>query len=502
MAEDIFRRTLTAGDVARLGATFNSETIELAKQAMQGALAKTTGIYTGLGLVGYPLEAPSKKLYPVLSPLVNSLPRIPVQRLGVGAQTGTAIHYKRITAINTANLWPFVAEGTRNSKITYTADDQSATFKTLGMEDSVTQEAVWAGLSYEDLRAYSALATLQALKVSQEYGVLGGNASVLGNVAGTAADTTQQATGKGSLSNSTHYFFKITALTMQGVFQGAQGNNGSVDAAGETAQTGASTDIQTTAGGNAGDTTIDLHWTAKKGAFAYNVYCRKTTDSAWRWTATVYTNHYSLVADPPTTGGLVNTADQTAGANDYNGLIQQTEASGYYTSLDNATLTSDGAEGIAEIETVLQYQWDTNRVSPDVILVNSQEVKTIKKKMANAGSNSLARIVVQSGPSAQGDLTAGAKVTGYFNSFTDQVIPIKTHPYVPKGKMFLPCFHLPEWFPANEVPDAIVMAILEEYADYQFAFTSRAYEHGVYVSEVPIMYVPAFSSVITNIAAA
>ena len=491
-------RMFTADQLFQAQQNFNAETLELAKQALNGALGKT-GISTSLGLVGYPLEAPSKKIYPVLSPLVNTLARIPVTRLGVGAMSGTALNWKQISKINSANLWPFVAEGNRNSKITYTATPKSATFQTLGLDDSVTQEAMWAGRNYEDVRAYSALATLQALKIMEEFAVLGGNNPLLGNVAGTAAAGTQPAASTGALTASTHYFFKVTALTEQGVFQSAQGNNGTVDAAGETAQTGSSTDIQTAASG-AGSDSIKLNWTAKAGAFAYNVYCRKTTDSAWRWTAISYTNSYTLIADPPTTGGLVNTADQTAGANDFSGLVYVIETSGDYKSLDNATLTSDGAGGIVEIEDRLQNQWDTNRVGPDEIWVNSQESRTMKKKMLNAGSSSIARIVVEGG-NAQAELDAGAGVTRYYNSFTGQWIPVKTHPYLPKGKMLLLTHHLPEWFPNNEIPDAIIIATQEEYADYQFAFTTRAYEHGVYVAEVPVPYAPGFSSIISNIAA-
>ena len=44
---------------------FSNETLQLAKKALAGDLGKAAGISTALGLVGYPLEAPSKKIYPV-----------------------------------------------------------------------------------------------------------------------------------------------------------------------------------------------------------------------------------------------------------------------------------------------------------------------------------------------------------------------------------------------------------------------------------------------------
>ena len=70
------------------------ETIELTKQALgqgQGALKK--GVTMSTGLVWYDLQAPAKNLYPTVTPLRNSLPR--VQR----PNPGDAARWKQVTAL-------------------------------------------------------------------------------------------------------------------------------------------------------------------------------------------------------------------------------------------------------------------------------------------------------------------------------------------------------------------------------------------------------------------
>src|SRR3989337_1636182 len=132
------------------------ETLALTKKVFaDGPVGiRKAGLSTATGLFGFPLEAPSKKLYPVLSPLRNRIPRVQSK---VG---GTAVNWRVITGINTANLQAAVAFGTRNSAISYTEEDKLATFKSLGLDDAVQDEAVWMARGVEDVRALSAIAPL------------------------------------------------------------------------------------------------------------------------------------------------------------------------------------------------------------------------------------------------------------------------------------------------------------------------------------------------------
>ena len=88
------------------GLDFSKMTLETIDQAKALMADATKTITTSTGLTGYSLEAPAKKLYPVLTPLRNRIPRNSHQ--GQGA---TATNWKAITGINSAKLKASVAFG-------------------------------------------------------------------------------------------------------------------------------------------------------------------------------------------------------------------------------------------------------------------------------------------------------------------------------------------------------------------------------------------------------
>ncbi|HEY7832170.1 MAG TPA: hypothetical protein VIG30_01280, partial [Ktedonobacterales bacterium] len=55
-----------------VGPTISDETVALVRQAMADT---TRAITTATGLIGYELETPAKVVVPVITPLVNMLPR-------------------------------------------------------------------------------------------------------------------------------------------------------------------------------------------------------------------------------------------------------------------------------------------------------------------------------------------------------------------------------------------------------------------------------------------
>jgi hypothetical protein len=91
---------------------------------VRGAMAETTrAITTGSGLIGYELDAPAKVIVPVITPLVNLLPR----RRGQGIDI---VHWKGITSFDTARNWGVVADGTLPSQVTYAVASMQNTMQT------------------------------------------------------------------------------------------------------------------------------------------------------------------------------------------------------------------------------------------------------------------------------------------------------------------------------------------------------------------------------------
>ena len=77
-----------------MDAAKTQETLDLVKGIIGGTPSDniSKSITTANGLVAYDLQAPAKNLYPVLTPIRNSLPR-------VGGGVGVATNWKTVTAI-------------------------------------------------------------------------------------------------------------------------------------------------------------------------------------------------------------------------------------------------------------------------------------------------------------------------------------------------------------------------------------------------------------------
>lgn len=460
------------------------------------------GVVTGLGLVPYPLEAPAKLLYPVLTPLRNMIPRSVVG--------GASLYYKRVTGINTTKIWGSVAQATsnttgRNAPIAYNEKDVTETWKSFGMESFFTPEAqrgasstVVPGQNF-NAEEFATLSCLQATMLAEEKLILGGNNTALGNVSGvTKSGVTQDATGIGSLTAATTYFITVTALTLQGYFQGVQGQVAAVDQAGEG--TGTEVSIATTTGGTAGDKAIKVTWTPVRGAVAYNVYIASTTGAAnSKYVATTTQNLYDITSVPA--GNRINAADQTANANDFNGLIAIAEAStsGYFASLGGATaatFTGDNKTGVNEIDTMLKSLWDSYRLGPGVLVAQSTERKKISQIVLGS-STPVFRVQLEAGSSS---VTGGIFVNSILNPYTGEEVPLMTHPDIPQGTLLALTFDLGKWYPNANIVSNIEMKLAWDYQREDFARTARRTDFGVYASGGLVVRFPSALGAITCIA--
>ena len=121
------------------------------------------------GLNYYDLQAPALKLYPVITPLRNRIPR-------VGYDGGTATNWKAILDINTDRLQLGVGEGRRGGVIKTLVKDYMATYKGLGLEDNLTFESEYGAKGFDDVRARAVQSLLAGFMIAEEQIILGGNA--------------------------------------------------------------------------------------------------------------------------------------------------------------------------------------------------------------------------------------------------------------------------------------------------------------------------------------
>lgn len=116
---------LTSGPA---GPTITDETVALVRAAMADT---TRAITMASGLVGYELEAPARVIVPVITPLVNLLPR----SRGRGTDI---VHWKAITSFDTARNWGVVADGALPSQVTYSVAALQNTLQTIGLMNQVS----------------------------------------------------------------------------------------------------------------------------------------------------------------------------------------------------------------------------------------------------------------------------------------------------------------------------------------------------------------------------
>jgi len=490
------------------------KTLDALKKAQANPLTAslTKAWSVGSGLVNYDLQAPALALYPwgeMLTPLRNEITR-------VKGDGDTATRWKVITGINTTKLPVGLSEGNRGGVLTSTLANYTAAYVGLGIEDNVTFEADYASEGFDDVRARAVEGTLRSLMISEEKMIFGGNSSIaLGT---TPTPSLSQATTGGALSDGT---FKVVCVALShdgwdratvaaGVVQTIVRTNADATSDtinGGTAQQSAIASITVNGGGTT--QVVKATVTAVKGAVAYAWYIGP--DDTHQYLAAITTiNSYVFTATPANT--FQNAASLTAAdyskdnTYSFDGLLYQTgfaAAGAYFVQMATGVagtgtpLTSDGAGGIVEINTMLKSFYDNYRLSPDTLWCNSQEIVNISNKVIAGGAAPLFRFNMDA-KTENLSIVAGAVVGSYLNKITGQLVRVRVHPFAPPGTILASSKTLP--YPQSGVTTVAEMKTRREYYQVEWPLKTRKYEYGCYVDEtLAVRFIPAFG-VITNIA--
>lgn len=472
-----------------LGAT--QESLELTKQAMKNTeLAKAITLSTGLQ--GYNLEAPSKQLVPFLSPLRNRIPR-------KTSKTGSAVHWKAITAINAAGK-ASAMEGTRGNGMAYTLVDKLATFKTIGLQDSVTLESEAAGRDFQDVKATSATNLLLRLMTEEEKYILGGNTSV---ALATPSAPVITAGTSGSIAAGT-YSVKVAAMTLLAanrIIQNQQAANlvlgvPATDASNNViagAFDGVSiASAATSTGALTGSVnSLALSVTPVQGALAYAWF----VGTAGSETLQIVTTNSAVTLTALVSGGSsAPTANGSADPLAFDGIIPQIiNGGGIYLDKGNATLTKANG-GVDELDAINSQLFQNFKIGPTRYLVSEQLAKDITSAIVAGQGAPL--LLVNNGD--KNNITGNYLATKYVNkSYNGQEIIIETHPWLPNGTMVVMCDNVP--YPNANVPSVMEMECGYDYRQIEYAFTSPKYEFEVRTYEALKHYFPSAQAIITNV---
>ena len=493
--------------------SITSDTLELIKSAIQRpneTLAKT--ISTATGLVAYDLQAPAKNLYPFVTPLRNSVPR-------VGGGTGTATNWRQVNALigSGFDAMGWVPEGQRSGQMSYSTSSKSATYVTIGEEDAATYEAISAGRNFEDIEARMTFRLLQKMMLKEEMAILAGNASLQ---LGTPSTPTLSASGSGGTLPAATYSVIVAGLTLEGY------QNSSVAAGVATTKTvtGADGKTYTLNGGSSNKSanatqavtlgqTLFASVAAIQGAVAYAWYVGPAGSESLQAITTINSAAFAAPLAGGNQAASTITADNSANPNyAYNGLLTTALLPGsnaYVSTLATGTagtgtpLTSSGRGSIVEIDTMFKSMWDNFEVSPTVLYVNSQELKNITTKVLSNSSGPLLRYDTPADGSKDVEITASGVVSFYYNPFAINGglrIPIKIHPRVPPGTIIGFADNLPIQYQSNEVPNVAEVKTRQDYYQITWPSVTRQRQVGVYAEELLAVYAPFAMGVIGNIA--
>ena len=487
------------------------------------------------GLIPYDLEAPAKFLAPVQTPLRNRIPRIKGQ--------GTTRRYKRITGISgsgtggVANLSPFINDSStisagsltlrRGPKISYAADDRTATYKQMGLSDLVTWSAEFAGLGFTDPRQLSQTALLMASMLADERILLAGRGTDAGVYVGAMATpstanvtlTVRTAgTSPAEVGNSANITTLYVRVAGEGMF-GESIASAEVTTGGLSAVTGKVVDV-TMSGAFVNATGFKIYVGTATG-LANQFFAGRT--GCWGGTSGQGTAAFTIQFTGGGTGGCINSganglaAESASTADGFDGIqttqLDPTQSGAIYSVGGKLSTTSIGAElqnvfsalyngvapgnGFTGVNAAVGAQGV--KANPDIVWAAGQDRKQLSATFLGGGSgNPTFFMNVPQTDSA--NMRMGQVVTGILNETTGKEVSLAVHPYLAQGTMLVLSESLP--IPDSQVPAPFAYALPQDYLAINWPVIQHTYDLGSYWFGALINYAPSFSGAVTNILAA
>ena len=455
------------------------------QSSAQDTLVKDIGLTAPLSssFAAYDLEAPAKMLTPRMTPLRNKI----VRKKGVGTAHRTKV-ISGFTGTETggqANIWAGQSEGQltsgfgnlslqRGPKISYTAYDQTFNYVTYGLSDTVSFDANFSGLGYQDLRQLSATSTLYATMLFEEKAFLYGRTTAL-------AVPTVTLTARAKTASE-------VALPTSAVYVYASADAGSFgEGVASTVQTVTPTSGQV----------VDVTISYVAGAIGYNVYAGATTGNAnAKFQGRTGSQTFTLQGTIATTGNTAPTTDSSAPANAFDGIFAQTITGGGQVNNINGTFSTSNPG--AEFQTVFAQGYQAVKADYDEILINGADRKQLSDAIKSAGSTSAYRINLSQ--NEVGDYVGGAVVGSIVNEVTGKNVPLTVEPWMEQGSAFVSSWTLP--LPDSQISETWAWVGPQDYLGQSWPVIQQSYDFSTYVRGTLVGYAPTYNAVVTGIKAA
>ena len=449
----------------------------------------------------FDLEAPAKLLTPRPTPLRNKI----VRKKGVG----TSHRIKRITGYTgtgtggQGNIWPGITETTtttfgsiayeRGPKISYTADDIVIPYSSYSLSDSVSFDANFSGLGYQDLRQLSSTSTLYATMLMEERMMLMSRGTASGFSGALAAPTVTlsavSATGSQvGLTNGTTYYVYATSDA------GAFGESVLSTVQSQAITTGQV--VKIAVNNVAGAIGTKIYVGTSTGAANAHYVGRITGLTGYINGAGASTLGDNVVFN--TTGTLASTitGDTSAYATGYDGILATVLGanSGAINEINSTFSTSNPG---VEFQTVFGTLYDAVKADPDEVLLNGADRRQLSDSIKN-GSTANYRLNLSQ--TDTGDYVGGAVIGAIHNETTGKLVDLTVHPWLPQGVAPVLSYTLP--IPDTEVSDVWANVLVQDYMGIQWPVTQFAYEFSTYYRGAFMCYAPAWNGVVSGIVSA
>jgi len=487
----MFQQGLDSPDISK---ALSPETVEavrsqLARVDIGKDLSLTSPIASGL--VAFDLEAPSKKLYPIQTPIRNRIPRTK----GIG----TSSRFKVITGITGSStgvndVYPGIIDSTANTfggvtyqrpaKISYAGYDAVVPYSQFGLSDQVSWSAQFSGQGFEDIRQLSQSSVLYASMLSEEKVIIAGRGTASGFSGALAAPTGVTATARAAATGE-------TAITGGGTniyaFVTAD--------AGPFGQSVLSSVVTVATGSGVVDIAVP---TMPVGAPGIRVYVgtgsSQPANSAFWYAGRTGSNLFTIQGALPTSGIAASTvtADTSAYAAGYDGILATClGASSGYVSRVNGPLstTNPGSEFFKAFDVMYQ----ANGADPDEVMMNGSDRRQLSDLLKTTTANYRLAVTTDESHGAM----IGSMVIGMQNEVTTKMVDLSTSRFIPQGVAPIVSWELP--IPNSEVSNVWEMKLVQDYTGISWPVMGTTYDYSSYWYGALVCQAPSFNGAIAGI---
>jgi hypothetical protein len=442
-------------------------------------------------------------LTPRPTPLRNKIAR--KKGVGTSHRQKQILGYTGTGTGGVGNTWPGITQSStatfgsinyeRGPIISYAAQDLILPYNSYSLSDSVTFDANFSAMGYQDLRQLSSTSTLYATMLMEERMMLMARGTASGYSGALAAPATVTlsspvaATGQTAIAAATYYVY-VTA-------------NAGISSSG-FGESIVST-VQSTAVAS-GDV-LGISWTAVTGAIGYNIYVGTSTGTAnctfqgtaqgtsaviqGAGTVGLIGNNFALT----TTGAAASraNADTSAYATGYDGILPTVlgSSSGYNNTINSTFSTSNPG---VEYQTVFYNLYNNVKADPDEILINGADRKQLSDSIKNGSTANYRLNLTQT---ESGDYVGGATIGGLYNEITGKMVPLTVHPWLPQGVSPVLSYTLP--IPDTEVSDVWANYMVQDYMGIQWPVTQFSYDFSTYFRGTFFCSAPAWNGAVSGI---